>query len=97
VVSRESFLTLDPPEASQPQPVVEGMALRGKRVIVVQPEGYLRDVRAWGPAEMREGALRVPTVREWEWYAHGLRTAGIVGWTGQPDVRWVRADLVFVE
>jgi len=74
-----------------PERVVEGMSVRGRRVIVLRPDGYQRDVRALeDPERDAAGDLVVRVCSETAWYALGLNGT-------HPESVLAKAYLVFAE
>jgi hypothetical protein len=90
-IAQAEFLVVGPPPARQPQPVVAGMALYGKRVVLNVPDGYVPDQRAIAdPTIGADGRLYVPVCSEQDWYAWMLNGTA-------PRVQQFPAYLVWVE
>lgn len=86
-----NFVTLDAPAPRAPERVLEGVETRGKRVILLRPEGYMSDMRAVSNPEMGEDArLYVRICSESQWFRWAI--------TGErPLIQDYPAYLVFVE
>jgi hypothetical protein len=85
VVPRSAWLTFDPPPARRPTPVSADLATRGRRLVLITPDGYVYDHRAASnpvrgpiPGEpVTDDRLWVQVTTEREWYCHadeGLTT-----------------------
>lgn len=86
------FLVTAPPPTRPPRRVVEGMALRWKRVILHEPTQWVYDVRAAGnPHRDDDGELCVPVMTEQDYYRYRF-VEGFV-----PEVVTYPANLVWVE
>lgn len=86
-----TFVTLDAPAPRAPERVLDGVETKGRRVVLLRPEGYLSDMRAVSNPEMGADArLYVRVCSEGEWYRWGI--------TGErPTIQEYPAYLVFVE
>jgi hypothetical protein len=71
------------PPSRKPRPALKEPALRGKRVILSTPAGFVYDMRAAGDVYIDgQGKTLVDIVTEREWYASGSPEtgSGAVGW-----------------
>jgi hypothetical protein len=85
-----TFATLEPPAPRAPQRVTASSKTRGERVIVLRPEGPIRNVRATSDPVEIDGVLHVRCVSEEDWYRWAF-----VG--TKPTIQPYPAYLVFLE
>jgi hypothetical protein len=85
-----NFATLEPPAPRAPQRVTATSKTRGERVVVLRPEGPVRDVRATSDPVEVEGVLHVRCCSEEDWYRWAFTGA-------KPVIQSYPAYLVFVE
>lgn len=62
------YTTVPVPSPRVPRPVEATSDLRGSRVLLVRPEGIVRDVRAISNVEDHEGKQVVRVCSERDWY-----------------------------
>lgn len=65
-MSEYPYFGVPPPRP--PRPASEVKALRGKRVILSTPEGFVYDMRAASDAREEDGRIVVDVVTEEDWY-----------------------------
>lgn len=78
------------PPTRPPRPASEVKALRGKRVILSTPEGFIYDMRAASDARKEGGRLVVDIVTEEDWYRWMLQRC-------RPEVTTYTLALVWID